>query len=162
MTDITTDTTEATDAATDEASPVEQEAVPDEQPTDEGSKAAREAAKYRTRLRETEAQRDELAGKVETWQRIHAEQLAAGILADPADLWRDGLSHADVLDDDGTVVAAEVEKAARALLNAHPHWGVHNKPSKPAAQLKSGASAKDDTADTGKGWAGVLGRGDDR
>lgn len=52
----------------------------------------REAAAYRRRLRDTETERDALAGRVEALQRREAERIAGEHLADPTDLW--------LLDDD--------------------------------------------------------------
>src|ERR1700758_3047520 len=63
--------------------------------------AGKEAAKYRRRLRETEAERDALRGRVETMQRNEIQRMAADRLADPADLWRDGAKVSDLLNEGG-------------------------------------------------------------
>jgi hypothetical protein len=89
---------------------------------DERGGGNREAAKYRTQLRATEAQRDALSDRLAGFQRGEAERLAAEHLADAADLWRDGLELAALLDDDGNLDGAKVAEHAAALRAAHPHW----------------------------------------
>ncbi|CDO05439.1 hypothetical protein C1S82_13015 [Mycolicibacterium cosmeticum] len=83
----------------------------------------REAAKYRRQLREAEAQRDALAERLGVIQRNEAERVARKHLADPADLWRDGLEMAALLDENGNLDPAKVEEASQAVLAAHRHWG---------------------------------------
>ena len=63
-----------------------------EQPEGEGTEtASREAANYRRRLRETEAQRDALAQRVERYERAEVEAIARREgMATPADLWAIG------------------------------------------------------------------------
>ena len=80
----------------------------------------REAAKYRLRLREAEAERDALAGRLEAAQRREAERLAAD-LSQPGDLWLlGGVTLADLLTDDGEVDPAKVQAATAAVLDARP------------------------------------------
>ncbi len=86
-----------------------------------------EAAKYRRRLREAEADRDRLAGLVTGHQRTEVERLAssgagAAALADGADLWAAGVELGDLLDEDGGVDAAKVAAAAAKVLAQHPAW----------------------------------------
>ena len=71
-------------------------------------------ARYRAQLRETEAQRDQLAGTVEAMQRAEIERLAAGIIAKPEALWASGTAVADLLGDDGLVDPSKVNAAAHA------------------------------------------------
>lgn len=83
----------------------------------------REAAGYRRRLRETEAERDGLLARVETVHRAEVERVAGGVLADAGDLWRDGgVDLGGLLDEAGDVDAAAVTKAARAIVKRRPHW----------------------------------------
>lgn len=72
----------------------------------DGSKPRGRDERHRERLRETEADRDRLAGLVETMRAAEIQRLAIG-LADPRDLFRDGATVADMLDDDGQVDPAK-------------------------------------------------------
>ena len=83
----------------------------------------REAAKYRRRLRDTEAERDTLAGRVETLQRAEAERLAADVLADPADLWLTGTDLETVLTD-GMIDADKVTARAAEITGTRPGLAV--------------------------------------
>jgi hypothetical protein len=109
----------------------------------------REAAKYRTQLRDTEAQRDALTERLAVMQRREAERLASEHLADAADVWRDGLDVAELLDDDGNVDADKVAERAAAVAAAHPHWrtrpAAKRNPAATGGGLQSGA--------TGPGYA---------
>ncbi|OBJ97083.1 MULTISPECIES: hypothetical protein [Mycolicibacterium] len=126
--------------------------------------ASREAAKYRRQLRDVEAQRDQigaerdqLADRIATMQRVEAERLAVHHLADGADMWRDGLELSAVLDDDGNLDPAKVTAAAKAARKAHPHWAAsrpytgHPK----RGQLASGATGYDGPG-TPKSWQEVI------
>lgn len=99
--------------------PPEGTSTPDQpsEPVEDGSKAAnREAAKYRTRLREVEAERDTLAEQVTTLQRAEAERLAAAHLKNPAGLWAAGADLPALLADDGTVDPDKVAAAAKTAV----------------------------------------------
>jgi hypothetical protein len=117
-------------AETDPATAVGADATTDPVETGEGADAAalrREAANYRTRLRDTEAERDRLAATVATFQRAAVEKLAASgdgkKLAAGADLWVAGVKVEDLLAEDGTVDAAKVSAAVEGVLADHPNWG---------------------------------------
>lgn len=73
-----------------------------------------EAAKWRRKLREAEAERDQLAEQVQALQRQQVEYLAAGKLHDTADLWSKH-SLDDLLGEDGTVDPAAVDTAIGEL-----------------------------------------------
>lgn len=90
---------------------------PDQDP---GDSVSREAAKYRTRLRETEAERDALGERLARFQRVDAERLAAESLSRPSDLWLDGVNPADLVDDDGNVVPELVQTAIAGVLDSRP------------------------------------------
>lgn len=92
----------------------------------------REAAKYRRRLRDTEAERDTLAGQVQTLQRAEAERLAADVLAVPADLWLTDTDLETVLTD-GMVDADKVTALAEQITGTRPGLAV------PALDLGQGA-----------------------
>lgn len=101
---------------------------PDESDTDEADSPNREAAKWRHKLREVEAERDQLAeqvetlrqqaaGQVEALQRQAVAHLVGDRLHDVGDLWS---KHdlGDLLGEDGSVDAAAVD-AAIGDLPAH-------------------------------------------
>lgn len=79
-----------------------------------------EAAKYRRRLRETEGERDALAGRVERMQRAEVTRLTSDRLAVPEDVFAFGLTLADLLDDDEEVSAALIDTAVLGLLASRP------------------------------------------
>lgn len=112
-----------TDAPTTEApEPTERENTPEN--------GNREAAKYRTRLREAEAERDAVRGELETaaatverLQRALVERDAAEHLRDPADLWRyaEDASVADLLTEDGTPDPEKVSAVVSDILAERRH-----------------------------------------
>jgi hypothetical protein len=127
----------ATDPASpdgDAEAPVDDQhnAQPDDTPADDGEQddtgGNREAAKYRRRLRATEAERDALRDRLNVLQRSEVERLVADRLRDPSDIWRDGAQIADVLDDGGNVDATKVTALAGAVLKAHQHWAADTTP----------------------------------
>jgi Zn-dependent M28 family amino/carboxypeptidase len=107
--------------------------------TDAGVSArgtAAEAKRYRLKLRETEAERDRLAALVERHRRADVERaLSESKLADPADLWRDGLTLDELLDDDGSIDDTKLADAVAAVLAAHPSWA---KPTRKPVDLGQG------------------------
>src|SRR5690606_29611439 len=109
---------------TDAAAPEPTEAAPEPPSTtlesteaapEPGDKAAREAAKYRRRLREVEAERDRLAGQVEALQRGVIERLCSEKFnLKPEALWAAGYTVADLVDEGGRPDEGKVEKAVYA------------------------------------------------
>lgn len=81
----------------------------------------REAAKYRTRLRDTESQRDALAERLEAVQRATVESMLGRHRITPAALWAT-TSLADVCDADGVPDPQKVAEAADA---ARDELGLH-------------------------------------
>ena len=73
---------------------------------------SRREARYRVQLRDTEAERDALAARVETMQRAEIERLAADVIAKPAAVWASGIAVAELLDDAGLVDPDKVKAAA--------------------------------------------------
>lgn len=71
-------------------------------------------ARYRRQLRDTEAERDRLAARVEALQRAEVERLAAKTIQKPSAIWAAQTQLADLLDDDGAVDPQKVTKAASA------------------------------------------------
>lgn len=124
--------------------------------SDERGAANREAAKYRRQLRDVEAQRDQLGERLAAMQRGQAETLAREHLADGADMFRDGLELAALLDGDGNLDPAKVAAAAKAASKAHPHWAAP-RPIKRVNRggLMSGATGSDGLRIT-PSWQGVL------
>jgi len=85
-------------------------------------KPGAEAAKYRRRLRDTEAERDKLTARVQALQKREVERLVSTDLATPADLWLTGTDLGALLDDDGEVAPAKVTDAVAAVLADRPGW----------------------------------------
>ena len=85
------------------------------------NKAAREAAKYRTQLREAEAALEAANARIEGFQRAEVERIAGAKLAVASDLFAlTGTSVADYLSEDGTVDTKAVENATQELLQSRP------------------------------------------
>lgn len=81
----------------------------------------REAVKYRRRLRETEAQRDQLQARVVALQTAEARRLAGEALADPDDLFAvGGVALESLLDQAGDVSAEAVAQAVAGMLATRP------------------------------------------
>lgn len=97
------------------------ETAPIEEPAPAESKAStsREAAKYRRQLREAEAERDTLAGRLAAQQRAEVDRLAEAAGIRPAALWATGVDLPDLLTTDGAVdaqaVAERIDAATEAL-----------------------------------------------
>lgn len=72
----------------------------------------REAAKYRTKLRDAEDERDTATGERDAARRQLIEFTAAKSLPNPRALWLAGIEPTDLLAEDGTVDPAKVEEAA--------------------------------------------------
>ena len=85
-------------------------------------RAVKDAKRYRLALREAEGQRDALQATLTDYHRAEAERIAESRLIDSADLWRDGVSVAELLDDDGRVDPDKVGAAVDAVIDAHEHW----------------------------------------
>lgn len=97
----------------------EQETAP-EQETQEHN-LAREAAKYRTRLREVEAQRDTLKEQLTAARRTELENQLGASLRNPSDLFAlTGTTPADYLDDDLTINTDKATEAVKQLLTERP------------------------------------------
>ena len=98
----------------------------DDAGTDEPAGANAEAAKYRRRLREAEAERDALVTRLDAAHRREVERNigdgAGDRLGDPSDLWRGGVELAELLDEDGGVDAAKLAEAHARVIAEHPTW----------------------------------------
>ncbi|MFK0200901.1 hypothetical protein [Streptomyces lavendulae] len=81
----------------------------------------REAAKYRTKLREAEAKLEATEKRVNALLRAQVESLAAKELSIPSDLFDfGGASIEDLTDPEGNVMPDAVEAAVKALLAKRP------------------------------------------
>jgi hypothetical protein len=117
----------------------EPEQPPEAEPTalseQEPENASREAANYRRRLRETEAERDALAQRLERYERAEVEAIARREgMATPADLWAIGTEVPRT--ESGEVDAGQVQTNVRELLRERPTWR------SPVPDLGSGARAE--------------------
>lgn len=96
-------------------------ALPADESIPEQDSGNREAAKYRTRLREVEKERDTLSERVTALQRAEIERIAGTKLEKPAGLWASGVELADLLDENGDV---DVEKVTAAAETAQEQLGL--------------------------------------
>jgi hypothetical protein len=104
---------------------------------DPGGEPSREAAKYRTRLREVESERDTLVGRVEALQRSQLEQHITAAGLKPQAVWANGTAVADLVGDDGQPDPVKIKAAVQA---ARDELGIAAKPSpRGTAGLHSGA-----------------------
>lgn len=108
------DTITDTDVSTDE--PTDQEAPPEAPESAQDDRPANREAKYRIRLRETEAQRDALQERVTTMQRQAAEGIAAELLDKAAALWA-VTDLQGLLDEQGDLDPAKVTEAANRAIS---------------------------------------------
>ena len=91
---------------------------------DEVAKVRREAAKYRTRLREAEAERDKAVGHAITLRRAELRRAFAEHLADPDDVLG-GVKDEDLtmfFTEDCALNGEAVKGKADAAIAAKPHW----------------------------------------
>lgn len=109
-----------------------------------------EAARYRRRLREAEAERDSLRSQVESLRRAEVERQVADELEDPSDLWRGGAEVGELLDDQGGVDRGKVDEAVLAVVTQHPGW--RRRP-RSAPDVDQGRSSD---MPSGASWAGLL------
>lgn len=98
------------DATAEEVPTVAQGDTEPAEATDE--RPSRREARYRRQLRAAEAERDQLAERLDAMRRAEVERIAADVLAKPAGLWAAGTGLGDLLDADGNVDAAAVRAAA--------------------------------------------------
>lgn len=81
----------------------------------------REAAKYRTQLRDAEAQRDQLQTTLDARNRAAVERIAAEHLAVPGDIFElGGVELADMLTNEGLPDPKAVREVASAMLEDRP------------------------------------------
>lgn len=112
-------TPDGVDTADTMAVPEAVEPIPGEDVDD--SRGHRDAAKYRRRLRETEAERDQLAAAVDQMRRREVERIAERIVLKPASIWAASIDVNTLLDDAGNI---DSEKAAVAIQQARQVLGL--------------------------------------
>jgi hypothetical protein len=97
-------------------------AVPESPDSDESEPTPNsEAARWRTKLRDTEAQRDALTERLTGYQRRECEAAVADLLDEPADLWDIGQADlAGFYNDDGELDEGPLRAAAGALCEMRP------------------------------------------
>lgn len=115
----------------------------------------REAAKYRRRLREVEAEREQLGERLAAYQRAAVEQLAGERLAVAADIFDVGRVHlADLVNEDGQVNADAVTAAVGELLASRPGLGKQRQV--PVGFPSSGQGATNAAPSGRVDWGDVL------
>lgn len=123
--DMTTESTE-TAPAPDAVDTVTEQPEPDntEQAPDGNNHPGREAAKYRTQLREVEGERDGLQAKVTALQRNAALSIASNRLHVADDLFNvGGIDVEQLTNDDGTIDPDKVQAAVDELIASRPGLG---------------------------------------
>lgn len=123
-------TTEATDTPE-----VSTEAVDTTSPADAPESSNAEAARYRVRLREVEAERDFMAKRLAAAHERIVNTEAAKHFADPRDFWST-TTLPDLLNESLSVDADKLDAAIDAALEAKPHWR------KPASVTESTSSVR--------------------
>ncbi len=122
-------------------------------PEDKGTGNS-EAAKWRTRLRQAEAERDTLAQRLARMQQAEVDRLVAERMADPEDLRVLGkVEVADLLDDEGLVDVDKVDQAVSDVLKSKPRLA---KDYEPDAEGFDGG-ARQSVSNSGASWSSVLG-----
>jgi hypothetical protein len=96
-----------------------------------------EAAKWRTRYREAEAQRDALAAQLDAVRRDQVGAMATAIGIKPQALWASGVEISNLLTDAGAIDPAKVRDAVEG---ARAELGITKRPASMAG-LSSGALA---------------------
>jgi hypothetical protein len=80
-----------------------------------------EAARWRRQLRATEAERDQLAARLDAADRREVERLAADRFQDPRDVF--AVTSIDAMrGQDGTVDSEKVEAELERIATDRPHW----------------------------------------
>ena len=88
---------------------------------EDGRLLSREAARYRTQLRETQAERDELREQLDRMQRADVERMASSAgLAVAADVWQFGATLETLRDDAGAIDPEAVGGLVEAIIRDRP------------------------------------------
>lgn len=123
----------------------------------------REAAKWRRKLRETEAERDALQAVVAHLRRAELDRIAtsgpngAPRLHDAADLFGDDFDLSALVDDDGRVDETRVREHIAERTADRPYLRADLGPRPPASTRGQGMSAAGaGPRDTGEAWVDLL------
>ena len=144
------------DAAQDDAGATDDAA---EGQDSEATRPERQAAQYRAKLRQAEAEVTRLSALVDGHQRDTVTELAAAAgLHDGADILL-GTTLSDFRDESGAIDPALVRATAEQLLAQRPHWargyGSRGKVAgAPVERLQGGSDP--DAPRTGRSWGDVL------
>jgi len=92
---------------------------------------------------ELQAQNEALSARIETMQRQHAERMVDGRLHKASDLWKYGVTVAELLDDTGNVDPAKLDAAITELRADAPYLGPN--PAAPSAQVTSAHAGVDES-----------------
>jgi hypothetical protein len=107
--------------APDSGGNTEQPPEPDGERDEGGRYLSREAASYRRRLRDAEAERDSLRTRLEGYERQEVERLAAGAgLQVPADVWSFGASLDTLRGEDDGIDAEAVTGLVGEIVKDRP------------------------------------------
>ncbi|MGI9079742.1 MAG: hypothetical protein ACR2GF_02790 [Acidimicrobiales bacterium] len=91
-----------------------------------------EAARYRRRLRDAEAERDTATAALDLARRQLVERAASEVtsarLGDPSDLWRAGAELADLVDEAGAADSEKVAATTARVIAEHPTWRAYSFP----------------------------------
>lgn len=129
------------------------QAEPEVDPTEDKGKGNSEAARYRTRLRGVEQERDALAQRVAAYTRADVVRHVAERLHDADDLFIVGqVDVADLVDAEGALDVEAVDAAVDALLERRPRLGLGWEPD--AEGLDGGARRT--APGSGASWSGLL------
>jgi hypothetical protein len=108
-------------SATNESAPEGTGGTPPAVGSGTAQSTSREAARYRTRLREVEQERDRLRQTLDAVQTAQVEAMAqAGGLAVASDIWSFGAELATLRGEDGSIDQATVEGTIAAILKDRP------------------------------------------
>lgn len=158
---MTRDEQEDATVVPDHAETTDTAVEPDEQTTEQADSGdeqrpdvtrSGEAAKWRRRLRDTEAERDDLASRLDTMQRREVARLATTpgrdqdghpvpTLYDASDVFADDADLADLLDDDGALDEQRIRAAIEASTEGRTHVRSDLAPRPPKASPAQGSSA---------------------
>jgi hypothetical protein len=151
--DPTTPTPPAEPAAEPTADAADASAEPSE---DDGRGGNPEAARYRTRLRVTEAELTTARTRLETLQRAEVERLAGDVLAQGSDVFTvAGIALDEVLTPEGTVDADLVRMAVAQLVATRP--GLHKGAKQVAPDVGQGNRGAAG-ASSGRSWSDIIAR----
>lgn len=115
----------------------------------EGESPNAEAARYRVRLRESEARCDQLVERLTPYLRREVEAAIADVLDVPGDLWEVGnIDLADLYSEDGTLKTNDALGAAAALADQRPRLA---KPKPPKAWGQYSAESPGESS-----WGAVI------